>query len=172
MEKKTPLLLDLNNEAYLIEYLGGMTGVIKNKNKNIIGMMRIAQSEVSLAEPNGTVILKTAGKGWFPTNYNLIKDSNGKILGKLLENTLLNPTGDVILKVEEDNDKKSLEIANQEGKKIAEYSSANNSGQSSKDKTDEFVFQVYDLTYDRKVLLGFFLFIYPMFWSVPGGFFG
>ena len=172
MERKTPLLLDQNNEVYLIEYLGGMTGVIKNKNENIIGMIRINQSEVILAEPNGTEILKTAGKGWFHITYNLVKDSNGKILGKFLENTFLNTSGDVILKVEASKDEKSLEVTNQEGKKIAGYLIANSSDNSSKDKTDEFVFQVYDLTYDRKVLLGFFLFIYPMFWSVPGGFFG
>ena len=106
MEKKTPLLLDQNNEAYLIEYLGGMTGVIKNKNENIIGMIRINQSEVILAEPNGTEILKTAGKGWFHITYNLVKDSNGKILGKFLENTFLNTSGDVILKVEASKEEK------------------------------------------------------------------
>ena len=164
-------ILDSNREYYFLKWIIKFTDVqITDESGNIIGEIKHPGrfiDEWKLLDNNNSIILTTYDPPWRNkitiknVDKNVIGFVNYKLLSLKQKMVLKNEDKEVVL-TQQMTKGSNFEIINPQGKKVAE---------STNEKGDRFfcILKILDQTFDRKLLLGFFIAIIASLFIPYGG---
>lgn len=158
-------LLDKNTEAYVIKKYQ-----IQDESHKTLGLIKfktgLRGEEYRLVDSSGSILIKIRPKSFFGKSY-FVEDNSKKIIG-LVEDCnshciLEDKSNDIFLCGEQRTEHNIFEITDENEKLVASFSMVKTGSKKQRlfrSWNDQFVLHVHDLSMDRKILLGFFVFVY------------
>ena len=158
-------LLDKNTEAYVIKKYQ-----IQDENHKTLGLIKfktgLRGEEYRLIDSSGSILIKIRSKSFFGKSY-FVEDNSKKIIGLVKDFNsyyiLEDKSRNIFLCGEQRTEHNRFEITDEKEKLVASFSMVKTGSKKQRlfgSWNDQFVLHIHDLSLDRKILLGFFVFVY------------